>query len=29
MSFQIVKDEEDKYWSIHFKTNNPRAGENN
>ena len=29
MSFQIVKDEEDKYWSIHFKTDNPRAGEDN
>jgi len=29
MSFQIVKDDEDKYWSIHFKTDNPRVGEDN
>lgn len=25
--FQIVKDHEDKYWSIHFKTDNPNFGE--
>ena len=27
MFFQIVKDHEDKYWSIHFKTDNPKVGE--
>ena len=27
MKFQIVKDLEDKYWSIHFKTDNPKANE--
>ena len=27
--FQIVKDEEDKYWSIHFKTDNKERNEEN
>ena len=27
MSFQVVKDHEDGYWSIHFKTDNPKRKE--